>query len=53
MEIEIKNIDGVVLFSHECENNTVRKTVEEAVRQGVSLNRANLTKAILYEATVD
>ena len=50
--IEIKNIDGVVLFSHTAENNTVKLTVEEAVKKNVKLNRANLANADLANANL-
>lgn len=40
--IEIKDIFGKVLFAYECEENTIKKTVEEAVRQNISLCVANL-----------
>ena len=41
--IDIKNWKtGEVLFSYTCEDNTIGKTVEEAVKQGVSLACANL-----------
>ena len=59
--IEIKNINGVVLFSHTAENNTVKLTVEEAVKNdinlaladlgGVNLAGANLIGAILRGAS--
>ena len=49
-EIQIKNIDGVVLFSHTAENNSVKLTVEEAVKKNVNLNRANLEGADLNGA---
>ena len=45
--IEIKDINGVVLFSHTAENNTVTLTVEAAVSCGVSLANANLAGACL------
>lgn len=41
-KIEIKDILGKVLFSYECEDNSVKKTVEEAVKQDISLCNANL-----------
>ena len=37
MEITIKNTDGNIIFKYDCEDNTVKKTVEEAVRQKVDL----------------
>ena len=49
-EIEIKDIYGNVLFTHECEENSVKKTVEEAVRQHVRLRGADLRGADLRDA---
>jgi len=40
--ITIKNITGTILFTHTCEDNTVKLTVEQAVRVGVNLWGANL-----------
>ena len=51
-KIEIKSIWGEVLFSFEKENNTIKDTVEEAVRQGASLDGANLNGASLYGASL-
>ena len=48
--IEIKNIDGVVIFKHEAEDNTITLTVEAAVSCGVSLANANLAGACLAVA---
>ena len=48
--IEIKNINGVVLFSHTAENNSITLTVEAAVSCGVSLANANLAGAYLAGA---
>ena len=48
--IEIKNIDGVVLFSHTAEDNTITLTVEAAVSCGVSLANANLAGTCLAVA---
>ena len=48
--IEIKNINGDVLFSHTAENNSIEITVEEAVSKNVKLNRANLVNANLANA---
>ena len=45
--IEIKNIDGVVLFSHTSENNSIKITVEEAVKKNVRLTLADLEGADL------
>ena len=48
--IEIKNIDGVVIFKHEAEDNTITLTVEAAVSCGVSLANANLAGTCLTGA---
>ena len=37
MKIEIKSIFGKVLFALEKENNTIKETLEEAVRNNVNL----------------
>ena len=50
--IEIKNINGVVLFSHTAEDNTITLTVEAAVSCGVSLANANLAGAYLADANL-
>ena len=51
-KIEIKTIWGVVLFEFEKENNTIKDTVEEAVKQKVSLYGANLRGANLCGANL-
>ena len=50
IKIQIKSIDGDVLFEYEKENNTTKDTVEEAVRQKVNLSGANLHWADLRGA---
>ena len=51
--ITIKNCKtGEALFSHTCENNTPRKTVEAAVKQKVSLNYADLSGIDLSTAKI-
>ena len=50
--IEIKNIYGDVIFSHTAENNTVRLTIEEAVKKNVCLAWANLANANLANANL-
>ena len=48
MKIEIKNrFTGDVIFTHECENNTIKITVEEAVKSKANLSDANLSHANL------
>lgn len=41
---------GEAIYSHTCKGNTIRKTVEKAVSEGVSLADAYLYKADLYNA---
>ena len=50
--IEIKNIYGDVIFKHEAENNTVKLTVEEAVKKNVCLTLADLGDANLSWANL-
>ena len=50
--IEIKNVDGVVIFKHEAENNTVKLTVEEAVKNDINLALADLGDAELDGANL-
>ena len=51
--IEINNINGVVLFSHTAENNSIKLTVEEAVKKNVNLALADLADADLDGADLD
>ena len=53
IKIQIKSVFGDVLFEYEKENNTVKDTVEEAVRQKVNLNEASLNGANLDRANLD
>ena len=41
-KIEIKSIWGSVLFSYEKEDNTIKDTLEEAIKSGANLGGANL-----------
>ena len=51
MEIEIKSrINDEVLFSLDCEANTIRKTIEEAINRGADLSDADLSGADLSGA---
>ncbi len=51
MLIEIKNWKtGDVIFSYDCEDNTIKKTVEEAVKRGVNLEYADLKYTDLSDA---
>ena len=48
MKIDIKSrFSGAVLFSHECDGNTLRITAEAAVKLRADLGRANLVGADL------
>lgn len=51
--IEINDILGRILFSYECEENTIKKTVEEAVKQNISLYGANLNGENLCNADLN
>jgi hypothetical protein len=51
-KIEIKSILGNVLFEFEKENNTVKDTIEEAIKQCANLSSANLYSANLYSANL-
>jgi hypothetical protein len=54
MKIEIKHwLSGKILFSHDCENNTWRLTVEAAVNGKISLDGARLDGASLDGARLD
>ena len=47
-KVEIKNIDGEVIYTYEGENATIKDAVEDAVKKGVNLTRANLEFTHLY-----
>ena len=53
IKIQIKSIWGDILFEYEKENNTIKDTLEEAVKQGASLDGANLYGANLYGADLN
>ena len=53
-KIDIKNWKtGDVIFSYTCEDNTIKKTVEEAVKQGVCLAYADLENADLSSVNLN
>ena len=52
VKIQIKSIWGEILFEHEKESNTIKDTLEEAVKQGANLVRANLVRANLVRANL-
>ena len=49
-KIQIKTVFGAVLFEYESENNTVKKTVEQADLKGANLKGADLKGADLKGA---
>jgi len=52
IKIEIENRGGNVIYSHDCENNTLRLTLEKAVSEKVGLRGANLRGADLRDANL-
>ena len=52
-KIIIKSIFGEVLFEYEKEDNTIKDTVEEAVKKHISLSYANLNNADLNGANLE
>ena len=52
IKIQIKSIFGNILFEYEKENNTIKDTVEEAVKQGANLRDAYLRDANLRDANL-
>ena len=51
-KIEIKTMWGDIIFTHEKENNTVKDTLQEAVKSGADLRGAYLRGADLYGANL-
>ena len=51
-KIKIESIFGKLLFEHEAEDNTMKKTLEEAVKSGANLDGANLRGANLGGANL-
>jgi len=53
MKIEIKHrYTGEVIYSYECESNTIKRTVEKAVKDNANLEYANLEYADLRNANL-
>ena len=52
IKIQIKSVLGKLLFELEKEDNTIKDTLQQAVRDGASLVRANLDGASLYGANL-
>ena len=51
--IQIKNIKGNILYEHACVNNTIKLTLERAVKEGANLRRADLWMANLWDANLE
>ena len=49
-KIEIKNIKGNIIFEYSTDNNSLIKTIEEAIKKDVNLSGANLSRADLCGA---
>ena len=52
IKIEIKSVFGKVLFELEKENNTIKETLEQAVKENVNLEYVNLYNANLENANL-
>ena len=52
MKIEIKSILGGILFEYDCENNSLRKTIEQAILSSANLRSADLRYADLSFANL-
>ena len=52
-KLQIKSVFGNILFEYESENNTLKETIEEAVKQGANLNGAYLNGANLNFANLN
>ena len=50
IKLQIKTWSGTILFEYESADNTIRKTVEEAVKAKANLSSANLSSANLSSA---
>ena len=51
-KIQIKSVFGTILFEHERENNSMCKTLMEAIKSGANLSDANLSDAYLRGANL-
>ena len=50
IKIEIKSISGKVLFVYENENATIKKAIEQAIKEKINLRSADLRSADLSSA---
>ena len=53
IKIQIKSVFGKVLFELEKENNTIKETLEQAVKENANLENANLINANLEDANLE
>ena len=53
IKIEIKSVSGKVLFELEKENNTIKETLEQAIKENANLIGANLYNANLECANLE
>ena len=53
VKIQIKSVFGKVLFELEKENNTIKDTLEEAIKENANLEDANLISANLINANLE
>ena len=53
IKIQIKSVSGKVLFELEKENNTIKETLEQAVKENANLRNANLYNANLEDANLE
>jgi len=51
-KIQINSIFGKLLFEYECEDNTIAKTVTEAVKTNADLSSADLDKRYIQVACI-
>ena len=53
MKIQIKNrYDGSIIFEHESENNTIKNTLIQGIKENANLYGANLYGANLVRANL-
>ena len=52
IKIQIKSVSGKVLFELEKENNTIKETLEQAIKENANLRGANLEDANLINANL-
>jgi hypothetical protein len=53
IKIQIKSIVGNILFEYEKENNTIKDTIEQAIKENANLKNANLNNANLKNANLE